>query len=56
MLFIVMFLVMSRIGNLLEKFKTHILNTIGIQLNIMKHKKKEEDERDAMAIFCPKCR
>ena len=44
------------LGNLLEDFKTDILNTMGNQRDTMKHKKKQEDERAAMAIFCPRCR
>ena len=44
------------LGNLLEDFKTDILNTIGNQLDTMKHKKKQEDERATMEISCPRSR
>jgi hypothetical protein len=44
------------LGNLLEKFKTYILNTISIQLDTMKIKKKQEEENATLAIFCPRCR
>jgi hypothetical protein len=44
------------LGNLLEKFKTNILNTIIIQLDTMKIKKKQEEKNATLAIFCPRCR
>jgi hypothetical protein len=44
------------LGNMLEKIKTCILNTISIQLDTMKIKKKQEEENATLAIFCPRCR
>jgi hypothetical protein len=46
----------EEIGNLLEKFKTNILRTIGSQLDTLKIKKKQEEENGAMSIYCPRCR
>ena len=44
------------IGNLLENFKTDILSTIGSQLDMLKIKKKQEEENAIMCIFSPRCR
>ena len=44
------------LGNILEKFKTDILNTISSQLDTMKIKRKQEEENVALAIFCHQCR
>jgi hypothetical protein len=44
------------IGNLLEKFKTNILSTIGSQLDTLKLKKKQEEENAIIRIYCPRCR
>jgi len=44
------------LGNPLEKFKTDILNTVDNHLDTIKLKKKQEDERVSIAIFCPKCK
>jgi len=44
------------LGNLLENFKTYILNTISDQLDTLRIKRKQEEERAAMAIFYPKCK
>jgi hypothetical protein len=44
------------LGNLLEKFKTDILNTISSQLDTIKIKRKQEEENATLAIFCPRCR
>ena len=46
----------AEIGNLLEEFKTDLLSTLGNQIDTLKAKKKQEDEDQIMAIFCPKCR
>jgi hypothetical protein len=45
-----------KLGNLLENFKTNILNTINTQLDTMKIKKKQQEENVTLAIFCPRCR
>jgi hypothetical protein len=44
------------LGNMLENFKTDILNTINIQLDTLKIKRKQEEENVSLAIFCPRCR
>jgi len=44
------------LGNLLQKFKKYILNTINTQLNTMKIKTKQEEENATLAILCPQCR
>jgi hypothetical protein len=44
------------LGNLLENFKTYILGTISSQLDILKIKKKEEEENLVLSIFFLKCR
>jgi len=44
------------LGNLLENFKTDILNTIHDQLDTMKIKQKQEAKKEVMAVFCSKCR
>jgi hypothetical protein len=41
------------LGNLLEKFKIDILNTIITQLDTMKVKRKQQEENATLAIFCP---
>ena len=43
-------------GNLLENLKTCILNTINIQLDTMKIKKKQQEENSTLAISCPRCK
>jgi hypothetical protein len=43
-------------GNILEKFKTYILNIISSQLDTMKIKIKQEEENVALAIFFHQCR
>ena len=44
------------IGNLLENFKTDILGAMGFQLDSLQAKKRQDEERVAMSIFCPRCR
>ena len=46
----------AEIGNLLEEFKTDLLSTLGNQIDTLKAKRKQEDEDQIMAIFCPKRR
>jgi hypothetical protein len=46
----------AEIGNLLENFKIDILSTIGSQLDILKIKKKQDEENDSMRIYCPRCK
>jgi hypothetical protein len=46
----------AEIGNLLEKFKTYILITIGSHLDTLNIKKKQEEENATMSIYFPRCR
>lgn len=44
------------IGNLLENFKTNILGTLTMQLDIMQAKQKQAEAEKNLAIFCPRFR
>ena len=44
------------LGNLLENFKTDILGAMGSQLDALQAKKRKDEERETMSIFCPRCR
>jgi hypothetical protein len=44
------------LGNLLENFKTKILGTLSSQLDMFQVKKKQEEEKVVVYIFCPHCR
>jgi hypothetical protein len=46
----------DELGNLLENFKTDLLGTLSLQLDTLQFKKKQEDEKTTLSIFCPKCR
>jgi len=47
----------AEIGNLLKDFKTDILGTLTMQLDIMKAAKQKEAEAEQnLVIFCPRCR
>ena len=46
----------AEIDNLLEGFKTDIPGTLTTQLYIMQAKKKQAEEEQILAIFCPICR
>jgi len=46
----------AEIGNLLENFKTDILGTLTMQLDIMQAKQKQAEAKQNLAIFCPRCR
>ena len=46
----------AEIGNLLEEFKTDLLSTLGTQIETLKARKRQEEEDQLMAVFCPKCR
>jgi hypothetical protein len=45
-----------KLGNLIDNFKTYIINTFSIQLDTLKMKRKQEEESVSLAIFCPRCR
>jgi hypothetical protein len=42
----------EEIGNMLEDFKTNILNSLSSQLDTLQMKKKREEVELALAIFC----
>ena len=44
------------IGNLLENFKTNILGAMGFQIDGLQAKKRQDEDRATMNIFCPRCR
>ena len=49
----------AKFGSLLENFKSDLMNTFGTQVEVLKTKKRKEqqDQEDqALSIFCPKCR
>ena len=45
----------GEIGNMLEDFKSEMLQTLALQMNTMNIKRKQEEEKRALAIFCPRC-
>jgi len=45
----------GEIGNMLEDFKTKILQTLSLQIYIMHIKRKQEKVERALAIFYPIC-
>ena len=46
----------AEIGTLLENFKIDLLSTLGTQVDFLKENKKKEEQEQAPAIFCSKCR
>ena len=46
----------AEIGSLLENFKTDLLSILGTQVDVLKANKKKEEQEQALAIFCSKCR
>ena len=46
----------AEIYNLLEDFKTDIIGTLTMHLDIMQAKQKQAKAEQNMAIFCPRCR
>jgi len=44
------------IGNMLEYFKSEMLQTLSLQMDTMHIKRKHEEVEIALAIFYPKCR
>jgi len=45
----------GEIGNMLEDFKSEMLQTLSLQMDTMHIKRKQEEVDKALAIFCPKC-
>jgi len=46
----------AKIGSLLENFKIDLLSTSGTQVDLLKAKKKQQEEKQTMSVFCLKCR
>lgn len=45
----------GEIGNILEDFRSEMLETLSLQLETMNIKRKQEEEEIFLAIFCPRC-
>lgn len=46
----------AELGNIFEDFKTDLLSTLGNQIDILKAKKRQDEQEQDLSIFCPKCR
>jgi len=45
----------GEIGNMLEVFKSEMLQTLALQLDTMNIRRKKEEVERAFTIFCPRC-
>jgi len=45
----------NEIGNMLEDFNSEMLQTLALQMDTMHIKRKQEEAKRALAIFCPRC-
>lgn len=45
----------GEIGNMLEYFKSEILQTLALQMDTMHIKRKQEEAERSLAIFFPRC-
>jgi len=45
----------GEIGNMLEDFKSEMLQTLALQMDTMNIKRQQEEAERALAIFCPIC-
>eukprot|EP00253_Pinus_taeda_P019096 PITA_19096 len=45
----------GEIGNMLEDFKSEMLKTLALQLDTMNIKRKQNEAKRALAVFCPRC-
>ena len=45
----------GEIGNMLEDFKSEMLQTLALQMDTMNIKRKQEEQERALAIFFPRC-
>lgn len=43
------------VGNMLEDFKSEMLQALAMQMNTLHIKRKQEEAEKALAIFCPRC-
>jgi hypothetical protein len=46
----------EEIGNLLENFKTEMINSFASQMDTLQVKQKQAESEQALFIFCPNCR
>jgi hypothetical protein len=46
----------EEIGNLLESFKTKMINSFSSQMDTLQVKQKQAEPEQVLCIFCPKCR
>lgn len=45
----------GEIGNMLEDFKSEMLQTLALQMDTIHIKRKQEEAERALAILCPRC-
>jgi hypothetical protein len=45
----------GELGNMLEDFKSEMLQTLAMQMDTLHIKRKQEEAERALAIFCPRC-
>ena len=45
----------GELGNMLEDFKTEMLQTLAMQMDTLHIKRKQEEVERALDIFCPRC-
>ena len=45
----------DEIGNMMEDFKSEMLQTLALQMDTMHISKKQEEAKRSLAIFCPRC-
>jgi hypothetical protein len=46
----------EEIGNLLDDFKTKMINSFASQIDTLQIKQKQAEAEKELSIFCPKCR
>jgi len=47
--------IICEIGNMLEDFKSEMLQNLAMQMDTLHIKRKQEEAERALAIFCPRC-
>lgn len=46
----------AELGNLFEDFKTDLLSTLRNKIDTLKTNKRQDEQKQKLSIFCPKCR
>ena len=46
----------AKIGNLLENFKTEMMSSISLEIDVLREKQKQAIEDLTLGVFCPNCR